>query len=73
VEQPIDEMGRVAAELLFERMFESKTTRETAPTNGAHKVELKTRFIPRRSCGCSGVNCFDAIDGAPALRVVEYC
>jgi LacI family transcriptional regulator, galactose operon repressor len=51
IRQPIDEIGHVAAELLFERLF--------APSNGAlarsartRQVKLKTQLILRASCGC---------------------
>jgi LacI family transcriptional regulator len=51
IRQPIDEIGRVAAELLFERLF--------APSNGGlggsartRQVQLKTQLILRASCGC---------------------
>lgn len=51
IRQPIDEIGHVAAELLFERLF--------APSNGAlagpartRQVQLKTQLVLRASCGC---------------------
>lgn len=47
VQQPIDQLGHRAAELLFDKML----GRETAGTKGG-AVQLKTRLILRASCGC---------------------
>ena len=49
IQQPIDAIGRVAAELLFERLLNSG---EHAGSTRAHQVQLKTRLIRRSSCGC---------------------
>jgi len=57
IQQPIDQIGRMAAELLFDRML--------APADGAttrkQHIHLKTQLILRASCGCSP-------DHAPAPR-----
>jgi LacI family transcriptional regulator len=52
VQQPVEEIGRAAAELLFEKF--------TGPSNTAggraartRRVLLETRLIRRSSCGCS--------------------
>jgi LacI family transcriptional regulator len=52
VQQPVEEIGRVAAELLFAQLFEGR--RIGGPTGSRHtlQVKLQTRFIPRVSCGC---------------------
>ncbi len=52
VQQPVEEIGRAAAELLFEKFMGSKggvTTRSTR----TRRVLLDTQLIRRASCGCS--------------------
>jgi LacI family transcriptional regulator len=46
VRQPGEEMGRVAANLLFDRM-----TRGEAPQTG-NRIVLPVEIVLRRSCGC---------------------
>ena len=53
IEQPIEELGRVAAELLFERLRESTAATQAKPKVRPHQVQLKTRLIRRSSCGCT--------------------
>lgn len=53
VQQPIEEIGRVAAELLFERLLNAHAPDGTPSSTIPHQVQLKTRLIPRSSCGCS--------------------
>jgi LacI family transcriptional regulator len=53
VEQPIDELGRVAAQLLFERLLSSNAYGGVALALPPQQVQLKTRLIRRDSCGCS--------------------
>ena len=48
VQQPIDEIGHVAAQLLFEKLLGTAQTDPTHP----QQVQLKTHLIRRRSCGC---------------------
>ncbi|MFT4111376.1 LacI family DNA-binding transcriptional regulator [Silvibacterium sp.] len=48
VQQPIEALGRTAAELLFARMLDGAATEK----NKAAIVQLHTRLIPRASCGC---------------------
>lgn len=48
IQQPIAELGHVAAELLFEKLLKSG---EDGISRG-HEVRLKTTLIRRRSCGC---------------------
>lgn len=61
VQQPIEELGRVAAELLFEQVFGTKKARsklgsELAPRRAqprCKQIKLKTRLLLRGSCGCT--------------------
>jgi len=46
VRQPVEEMGRVAAEQLFERLERGETT-ETGK-----RIVLPVELVLRRSCGC---------------------
>lgn len=49
VQQPVEEIGRVAAELLFEQLLGKRTSKPKRP----RQVILETRLIQRSSCGCS--------------------
>jgi LacI family transcriptional regulator len=49
VQQPVEDIGRVAAELLFEQM---PGGRKGAPTSRTRRVTLETHLIRRASCGC---------------------
>ncbi|MGC2161138.1 MAG: LacI family DNA-binding transcriptional regulator [Silvibacterium sp.] len=53
VQQPIDEIGRIAAEILFERLLDSTASTSPVVFTSPHQVQLTTRIIRRRSCGCS--------------------
>lgn len=53
VQQPVEEIGRVAAELLFEQFLGERSTSATARLKRTQRVTLETRLIPRSSCGCS--------------------
>ncbi|AXC11946.1 Transcriptional regulator, LacI family [Acidisarcina polymorpha] len=53
VQQPIKEFGRVAAELLFERLLRPHGSDQDVSPPSPHQVQLKTCLIRRRSCGCS--------------------
>jgi LacI family transcriptional regulator len=46
VRQPAQELGRVAANLLFEQMASAEVSRQGA------KVMLPVEWVPRNSCGC---------------------
>jgi LacI family transcriptional regulator len=52
VQQPVEEIGRVAAELLFDQLLGRRSTGITARPNRTRRVTLQTRLIPRASCGC---------------------
>jgi LacI family transcriptional regulator len=53
VQQPVEEIGRVAAELLFDRMLGNGNARIVAKSKRPHQTMLETRLIHRSSCGCS--------------------
>lgn len=50
VEQPIEEIARLAGEALFDQLLNGGGK----PRNGAaSQIKLETRLVPRASCGCS--------------------
>lgn len=53
VQQPVEEIGRVAAELLFEQLLGKRIARVPARPKRTRQVTLETRLIRRSSCGCS--------------------
>jgi LacI family transcriptional regulator len=53
VQQPIEEIGRIAAELLFERLVDRQSSGRPANRIRPQQIQLKTRLIRRSSCGCS--------------------
>lgn len=54
VAQPVEEIGRAAAEMLFEQMPGGRKAGLRARPARARRVVLDTLLIRRRSCGCSG-------------------
>ncbi|HEX3572707.1 MAG TPA: LacI family DNA-binding transcriptional regulator [Acidobacteriaceae bacterium] len=52
VRQPIEEMGRMAAEMLFEELRRSGTRGRVVEHRKPREVQLGTRLVRRRSCGC---------------------
>jgi LacI family transcriptional regulator len=53
VQQPVEEIGRIAAELLFEQLLGKRNTRVPFKSRRPRQVILETRLIQRSSCGCS--------------------
>lgn len=53
VQQPVEEIGRVAAELLFEQLLGKRTPRLPVKPKRPRQVILETRLIRRSSCGCT--------------------
>ncbi|HEX3987585.1 MAG TPA: LacI family DNA-binding transcriptional regulator [Acidobacteriaceae bacterium] len=51
VEQPIEEIARVAAEALFERLLGSADGNTHSMKGG--QITLAVRLVPRSSCGCA--------------------
>jgi LacI family transcriptional regulator len=52
IEQPVEEMARIAAELLFKRLLDGAKLSPPAKSRKAEQVKLDTRLIRRDSCGC---------------------
>jgi len=52
IQQPIEEIGRRAAEILFDQLTGER--KPSAPSSSKHplQVKLQTRLIQRSSCGC---------------------
>jgi LacI family transcriptional regulator len=53
VQQPVEEIGRVAAELLFDRLLGNGNARTPVKSKRPQQTTLETRLIQRSSCGCS--------------------
>jgi LacI family transcriptional regulator len=53
IQQPVEEIGRIAAEILFEQLAEHYKTDRPAKPLRPQQVQLGTRLIRRSSCGCS--------------------
>jgi LacI family transcriptional regulator len=53
VQQPVEEIGRVAAELLFEQFLSRYNPSATTRAPRIRRVTLETSLIRRNSCGCS--------------------
>jgi LacI family transcriptional regulator len=52
IQQPVEEIGRQAAEILFNQLLEE---RKGSGANPKHplQIKLQTRLIRRSSCGCT--------------------
>ncbi len=53
VQQPVEEIGRVAAELLFEQLLGKRGGHPQPKAKRQRQVMLETRLIQRASCGCT--------------------
>ena len=51
VQQPVEEIGRVTAEMLFDQLLGTHNAEVSGPRHMKH-VTLETRLIQRASCGC---------------------
>jgi LacI family transcriptional regulator len=56
VQQPVEEIGRVTAELLFEQLLGRRTAGLSAHPRRTRQVTLETRLIRRASCGCTATS-----------------
>jgi LacI family transcriptional regulator len=52
VQQPVEEIGRVTAELLFDQLLGRQNAASTGNAKRARQITLETRLIQRASCGC---------------------
>ena len=52
VQQPVEETGRTAAELLFRELLDADNAAKSSPAR-VQKIQLRTQLIRRSSCGCS--------------------
>jgi LacI family transcriptional regulator len=50
IQQPVTDLGRIAAELLFQELSRDHEDRTPPPPL---QIQLETRLIRRASCGCS--------------------
>jgi LacI family transcriptional regulator len=55
IRQPIEEIGQVAAELLFERL-PSDGTSGAGRSSNRRQVQLTTKLVLRSSCGCESAD-----------------
>lgn len=55
VQQPVEEIGRVTAELLFDQLLGSQNSGRPSPSKRGRQITLETRLIQRASCGCSSI------------------
>lgn len=53
VQQPVEEIGRVAAELLFDQLLGRRNSELPAHHRRGGHITLETRLIRRASCGCA--------------------
>lgn len=53
VQQPIEDIGRIAAELLFEQLFPESRGKTTNTKRKLEQIKLDTRLVLRNSCGCT--------------------
>jgi len=56
IQQPVEEIGRVAAELLFEQLLGIRSVYTPPKVKRSRLVTLETRLIQRNSCGCTPGN-----------------
>lgn len=52
VQQPVEETGRMAAEILFRELLDSGNAAGSSSAR-VQKIQLRTQLIRRSSCGCS--------------------
>jgi LacI family transcriptional regulator len=52
IRQPIEAIGKMAAELLFRRLSDAPAPTRRGQQVRPEQVQLRTRLVQRRSCGC---------------------
>lgn len=53
IQQPVEEIGRRAAEILFELLSDERKTGSLASSKHNLQIKMQTRLIRRSSCGCT--------------------
>ena len=53
IQQPIEEIGRRAAEILFDQMLVERKINVPGSARTARRITCETRLIQRASCGCT--------------------
>ena len=53
IQQPIEDMGRIATEILFEQLLPTKKGKHQLARKRQDMVKLETRLVLRNSCGCN--------------------
>jgi LacI family transcriptional regulator len=53
IQQPAEEIGRRAAEILFDQLSTERKSGASAAQRQARRITLETRLIQRSSCGCT--------------------
>jgi LacI family transcriptional regulator len=52
IQQPIEDIGRIAAEILFETLAASGKPKNAGAKKSQDEIRLKTKLVLRQSCGC---------------------
>jgi len=53
IQQPVEEMARIAAELLFKQLLHGVKSTQHVRSEQTEVIKLETRLIRRGSCGCN--------------------
>jgi LacI family transcriptional regulator len=53
IQQPVEEIGRRAAEMLFDQMHDERKPAASGAAKHSPQIKLQTRLIQRSSCGCT--------------------
>ena len=53
IQQPIEDMGRIATEILFEQLLPTKKGKHQLARKKQDLVKLETKLVLRNSCGCN--------------------
>jgi LacI family transcriptional regulator len=53
IQQPIEDLGRIAAEILFEQLLPTKKGKHQLARKRQDQIKLETKLVLRNSCGCN--------------------
>jgi LacI family transcriptional regulator len=53
IQQPVEEIGQRAAEILFEQLLSARKAGSPESSKHVLQIKLKTRLVQRSSCGCT--------------------